>query len=609
MAYEEVRERLHPDYEGTPSIFDGYEDGITPEDRRDMFRTAEYLWYKLGTYRQGIHKVISYFMTEADVSGASRERNDEWRKLLNNKVDVLNVLKAIAVDYLQYGNSFSSLMFPIRRYLNCPEDDCEMSISIHHISYEFVGGDFVAECPKCGHEGPMVVDDRKSYKSDNIYVHRWNPHNIEIEHCPISDDETIYWTPGEKWKTAVNNASHTVLANTPLPIIEAVVEDKKLRLNNNLVHHLKFHHLSGVDAGGWGIPPVISAFDDVYYLRLLKRFQEGVGRDFLFPIRLLTPAIKSAAPESGTDPLRSTGMEGMPQVQDKLLEMIQEARRNPESYHAVPFPVQEGTVNGQGVKMLRPDLMKQASGELLNSLGVPVEFYRGNMKWRGDPQAIRLLEKNWEHLTSALDSWLNWACELIAMARNWDNVDAKLKPPSMFDDPARRQILLQLAAQGEVSKETALKPWNIDLEQERKNLRKEREQMQKEQEEMEADQLTGLPNLAALGQGMGPPQGGMGSPGGMGAPAGGGMGMPGGMMPQTSGGATPMTVNNLEEQAKQMTQKFLSMPRPQREQALRQLGDENETLHHVVTGMMEEARQQADQEGAMMAREQSFGAV
>lgn len=602
MAYEDVREGLHPDFVGDQNIFQGFSNNINPNKIKESFRWVEYLWHRLGMVRQALHKTVAYFMTEADVTGAGPSRNDEWRELLNDKMDILNILKSLGIDYCTYGNSVSSIVFPIRRYLVCPRKDCNLTVRIERINFSFHEGEFHARCPDCGFEGKMNVYDRKVFNSDNIHVLKWNLHEIDIEYSQYTGDERLLWEPPKEWKKKIDSGNRTVLTNTPLSMLKAASEDKELLLNPTYVHHIKFPGLSGTDTSGWGIPPLLSCFSDVYYYQLLRKFQEGVAMDFLFPIRTLSPARPQGDPASGADPLMSGGQDGMPMIVDQIEQLVDEHRQDPLTWHTTPFPIQEGTLGGQGVKLIRPDLLTHGANEILNSMGIPVEFYRGNLKWRsGGPEAIRLMEKNWEHLPSALETWLDWMTSVVARARGWEPIKSSLKPPSMFDDPVRRQIMLQLAAQGQISTKTALRPWDIDLEQEQKNMSAERKQMQKTQEDMEAEELTSIPNLAALSQGMqGAPQG----PG-----VGGGMPPQSVGMPATMGGNSPMTVSDMDSQAEQIAMQMLNMPHYERDSMLSNLKSENQTLHSVVMGKMESARQQVDREGAQMARQQQFGAV
>lgn len=560
---------------------------IMPRERKKAFRWAEVIWNRLDTYRMGLSKIVRYFLTEVDVGGASYDRAKEWQDLLNKTMEIVSVLTGIGDDYLVYGNSFTSLFFPFRRYLECRS--CGLAIRGIHIDYRYKNGEFVATCPKCGTKGPMDVDDRKMVEPDRIHVIRWNPHQIKLMCNMLTGDCQYIWEIPDSFRRQIRKGDRFFLDTTPREVIEAAASGSDLLLDQSQVHHMKTDNLSGVENGGWGVPPVLASFGQIYYTQLLKRFQEAVALDYLIPLRVVTPAVPPQPPGSGQDPLRSFG-QALPNYETNLLNMIDERRRDPTAWFALPFPVQYGPVGGEGTEMLRPDLIEQAEGGLLNGVGVPIEFYRGNMRWRGDPQAIRLLEKTWEHLTSAINAWLDWATDRISQALGWEDVDAHLKPPSMFDDMARKQLMLQLAAEGKISMRTAMEPWDIDMREERENLIQEQKEAQKDMEELDAEQ--------------GPPPG-------PGAPAGPPAGPEGPMppgMPPMQGAAEPSTVSDLSDRADQMAQYLLSLPGPIRHSQMVELKQKNSSLHALVKQKMEDMRGEAGLVADVQARQQMFGA-
>lgn len=597
--YDHIREDLHPKFQGSTNALSTFSQGMVPRKRKEMFDLGQHLWYNMGRVSQGLRKVAAYHMTEAEVTGDTRKRNDAWEELLNEKLDLLNILIRLSIDYLIYGNSISSLVFPIRRYLVCPHDDCGIVVRAERIDFEVRDGYFYAKCPGCKRQGRMHVHDRKDYTSDNINVMRWRLHDIYTEHARASDSYTYLWRPDAEWKQDVRVNNRTVLCNDPLSMIRAASRDNLLKLNNDLLHHIRYDAPCGLLTGGWGIPPILNAIPDAYLFQLFRIFQEGVSLDYLWRIRILTPMTREKAPDTGYDQFRSLGDEGMPMAASKIREIIQRSRRDPLKYHVAPFPIQEGTINGDGIDMLRPDLMTWMGDEIMHTLGVPVEFAHSNLEFRPSPHAVRAMEKEWEHLSSALNSWLGWMTSVIARARGWWNVTAKLKPPSMFADPVRKQIMLQLAAAGQLDKKTAFKEFGLDIEQIEKNLDAERQDEMKKQKEMQANEATSVPNLAMLaGQGLGGP---VGMPGG-GAPMPGGGGGMGGMMPQTAGGSMPRTLNDMKSTARQIAVNLFGRPEVA-ERVIRDLGHQNRELHALVKSYLNDMRQSRDQQAAMQAQQ------
>jgi hypothetical protein len=120
--------------------------------------------------------------------------------------------------------------------------------------------------------------------------------------------------------------------------------------------------------------------------------------------------------------------------------------------------------------------------------------------------------------------------------------------PSVADDMEKRHIWLQLAAGGEVSRETAYKAFSIDSAVEEARRRAEEDiEIQKIkmkiQSDFEREQTIGSVDQTLDAMMQGPPPG-PGGPAGPGAPPAGGMQVP---------GATPLDImQQAEEQAMQL---------------------------------------------------------
>lgn len=562
---------------------------LTPQNLDQAFEWAEKVWNRLGMYRSALTRIISYFLTEVNISGVSRDRADEWETFLNQDLEIRRILANLGADLYSYGNSLSSIVIPFRRYLVCPRPNCGTEVRIDGMDYQFRKGNFEARCPKCDFIGKMDVDDKTSGQMDRLNVLRWSPHEMLIHYNRITGESRYEWDiPSDYAQDLLKD--DFLLQTTPLSILKAASHGQNLLLHSSQIKHLKLSTLAGVETGGWGIPPLMSQFEQIYFVQLLRRFNEVMALDYLVPLRILTPDIPPQSPEAGNDPLNTYGTEGMPEYSDQLLDIVEKHRQDPMSWSVTPFPVRYGPVSGEGVQMISPELIEQGNADLLNEMGVPMEFYQGNLRWKGSPEAIRLLEKNWDECPSSLNSWLSWFTDRISGAYGYEPVDASLQPPSMFDDLSRKQLLLQLASGGQVSWGTALEPWDIDPKEELKNITQEQREMQEQMESVQPPE--GGPQTPA-GQLMG---GGM----GVGGPPG---GSPAGMMQR------PSTINGLEQRADQLAQYLLTQPGPVRDSQLRELKQKYPTLHALVDSRLSEQRQEVDRQGALMMRNKVFGAV
>jgi hypothetical protein len=228
----------------------------------------------------------------------------------------------------------------------------------------------------------------------------------------------------------------------------------------------------------------------------------------------------------------------------------------------------------------------------MNSIGTPIEMYRGTMQMQAMPTAMRLFQQKFPQIPGHYSSWVDWAVQIICTSMMWDKPErAYIKAVTLADDIEIRQVWLQLAAANLISKRTAYGPWNIDPTEETERVFDEMREFDeirvKYEEDMRKRQMLSEA-MAGLSQ---DPAAQGGAPG---VPPPGGM-MQGGAAPLTASGAS--TPQELHEEAMAMAQQLLSMPYEQRRGQLVAIKHQNPQLHALVKQEMENQRSAAAAEG------------
>lgn len=581
-----------------------------PKDREQSYRFAEEAWYRISKLRTGIDRMIGYMVTEVEIDGVDRDKREKWESLIDDRMNLLGELTKVARSLCVYNNSFTSLYFPFTRYLQCRECGLQVKSKADGLEYEIdKEGKFHWECIKCGFKGEVRVKDRIIDNPDKVNVIHWNPKQIEVtDYNCISGDKRFFWKIPDEFKAKVKKYKENGFTDVlPLPIIEAAMKGHNLKFNDGQILHLTRGELPGVEDQGVGISPFLSLFPEVFSRNLIKRFNEVVGLDYMYPTRIYTPASRpSQPPQTGADPLRSAGMQGTPDMVHHLKSMVAKMRQDPTSIFTAPFEIREGTVGGMGINLLSPELLEHEDNGLLAGVNIPVEMREANLQAQFTPEAMRTMERSWGWLLSSLNTWLKFLEGKISRLLNYAPADLKLAAPSVLDDLMRRNLLLQLYQQGEVSQEAGLsKPWGINLEDEKDNMVadvRRRIEIEKAIEEesmaMEATQMLGQPPM--------PPPGG-GQPMHPGVPMtpgmpGGGM-QHGGIMPMAGGG----NITELSAEAEHIAQQLSQMDEYTRRSQMIELSKQNEELHALVKHKWDQMKQQVDQQGKAMARQDAFG--
>lgn len=602
-----------------------------PRSIYDVLRWSEHVYLNDGTYRTAVQRVVRYFLTKIELKEASEDEKDKYQEFLVDDLKIMNVLALAGDDFMIYGNAFLYLFASFRRYLRCPK--CKLERPCKRMQWSFrvedKKGKFFSKCENknCGFKGEFVRVDRATFDQDKIKIGRISPHRMRIVPQPVSMSTRYYWDLDPWLRKEIKQGSRLYLEEMPWEVVETVIKDELLRFNEDAIFHLKEEAPSGVWVGGWGIPRMFSSFKQAWFNQIMKRYCEAFALDYVIPFRTLTP--KAGNTREG-DPLLNLNLSTF---QSQVMSMFQQHRRDPTTLHALPFPVDlEMLGAGAGQELMPVELLKWGTAELLNGLGVPVEFYEGTISdIKVLPAVLRLFEMTWSGLVTGLNDLLGWVCKRASQMNNWERLSATLQSPTIAYDIERKQLLLQLSAGQQISRQTAWAPWGLEVREEIKRLlqeegviQEEMTQFQEEQAQKQELQRTmamgaagmlqpvqpgapgqpGAPAAGAMGGAPGAPGAAPGAPQGGGAPV---PGMAPGMPPMGTPPAmspTEMTPQDLQAQAASQATQALGMPYEMRRSFLNDIKKSNETLHALVIAKMNEMRQRAKNVGGQQVIQQ-----
>lgn len=557
-----------------------------PRSLKNVLDMCEGIWLKNGTYRMAASRIVRYFITKVEFEDMAEEQRATLSAFMHNRLKVISELSLLGDDFLAYGNSFSSIVLPFRRFLICK--GCQVERPIKNIeSWSFRDFAFNAYCPKCRKNMPHGHLDRRSTEEDKICVKRWNPHELLINEHTWTKDCEYFWRIPADIANDINKGIPFIVEHMPWEVIESVRKQQLFKFNPGVIYHMKEETLSGISARGWGVSRLLSNFAQAWYTQVLKRYNEALALDYVIPFRVLTPATRS---KEG-DPLLNMNVSNFAA---NVQRMLKQHRRDPASWHTLPFPLEYQALGGEAKDLTTPELLDQGMDELLNSIGIPAQLYRGDLELQVMPTALRLFEATWPQLVAQYNGWLEWAVEIICTAMSWDKPEKiALQPVTMADDIEKRAMWMQLASSNLISKRTAFSPWGLDAADEQKRVFQEQklydEQALEYQEDQEQKAMT--EQVMQGGAGMGMASGG-------GVPAPGGMGGGGGGVVGTSGGpVTAATPQDLMAEADAMAQQLLQMPYEARRKEMINVKNTNPTLHAMLKQRLEDLRSEASSVG------------
>jgi hypothetical protein len=238
-------------------------------------------------------------------------------------------------------------------------------------------------------------------------------------------------------------------------MLEAIRKDQDYLFNERAVFHMKAPTISGISNAGWGLPGPIANFRSLFQMQVYRKIDESIALDYMLPLRILTPRLDGGQSMSDTDLLA-------PMWTNFVGEMIAKRRQDPFAMHSLPFPVQLQETNASG-RMLSPkDSMQFQKDEINEGAGYPIELWKGTMNIQAMPVSLRLFESSFFHIHRNMAKIVRWANGAIASFLDREQLDIGLKMPSNADDMEARSIMMQMVANGEVSRERGYKFLNID---------------------------------------------------------------------------------------------------------------------------------------------------
>ncbi len=603
---------------GVANPFRTYSNLIYPRTMDEVLQWAEWLWSRHGVYTMAIKRSIRYFLNELELYGEDLglDERKAYTHQLHRDHNILYTAGLIGDDLIGSGNTCTSLTLPLKRSIQCPS--CGTTLALDKLEpnkdYTWKGFEFNSNCSVCPYEGVFNrMDNVDKSNKHGLRVLRWDPRDIQIDYCRLSDEREYYLKIDGKSGGKIKDGDHLTLCTVPWEFIEAVKEEELFHFNKKTFRHYWIDQPAGGYRlnEGWGVPLFMSCFPQVVQLQMLERVDEAIAADFIVPLRYMTPGVSKA----GLDPLQNFGMKNF---MGAVKQMVRGHKNDPTQWGFLPAPVEYHIAGGEGNQISPAEQIERRIDTLLTTMGVATEFYRGSVAAvNGPPIGLKAFEKTWSHFTGPIVSWLNWYLEQCSEQLGWNKVNGRLIHTSLAEDEVTKQVKLNLASAGIVSQTTALKAFNIDPDIERERLKEEARQMADDAREENAKE--GKAQILDEYIQMAPPsaippnaaQANMGLPAGeAAAPA------AGGVMPGPSGGMAPMgapaaggpggpTLDQMQADSAAEAQRLFSSP--SRASELATLKKTNPTMHALVKEELDNLEQGIQSQALTQAKAQGGG--
>jgi hypothetical protein len=588
-----------------------------PDNFYNALWLSEYCFFAQPTYARAQQRLVAYFLTDIDINPTSaddsvgEDERDKWSSFIYDTVGIKGVIALMNMDLVCYGNAFASLHVPFKRMLVSSKSGLILSFremvdrpQKFRLAYDADNCQFKAIDPK---EGGMCTWKIYDIPGDTVEVKVWSPKEMYIVHDPWSGDSRYYWKVPAHYKKEIRRGNMHMLERAPEEVLKAVKDDYYFGFDDDAIYHMREPTLSGIEMRGWGLSRTLAIYRDIFNVQVLRRYNEAIALDYVIPFRVLTPDA-GVGPQGTGDPLK---MINMGDWNSQVRRMLRQRRRDPASWHTLPFPIKYQALGGDATQLAPGELLDQAIDNMLNAAGVPAELYRGTLQLQVAPVALRLFESSHHNLVHGNDMFLMWFVNKATQLQSLPAVKLQMRKVTNSDDFAKSMAALQMFMGQQLSGETALRSIGYDWKAEQKRIAEEEMYRQKIRSEIEEQmQQAQFGEQIAKGQ---PGQGGAAPPGGDPSQAQGGAPQDGTQPvadPLAAGGSpvdstlqslgSDPTPDDLAAAAQNLASELITLPDSDRNSELRKLKQANPTLHALTKVLCEDQRRQIRMQGGQM---------
>ncbi len=434
-----------------------------PRSFSELLKWTRFIIIKSPTTTEVLRKMATYPITDITIDTPKEHLKEKYEDIIES-IRLVEKLSDGGFDYHAYGNSFSSMYFPIDRLLKCKH--CDVSYgskdAMERGFVKWKNWNFHGTCPGCETEGTFERTDVKSTDISRINIIKWKPDDIAVNNNPISGEVDYYYKIPTEVRRKILAGDPHFICSVPWEMVEAVRTKKDFKFSRGTIHHMKSLSM-GDFIDGYGIPPLLSHYSTVFYMQCLRRANEAIALEHMNPLRILYPQQSTG---SG-DPI---SMMSLGNFTNEVKTNLARFKQDPNHVLIAPVPVGVGSMGGQGKSLLVTQELQFAEEQLLLSMGVSRELLSGTTNWTSSHVGLRLLENNMDQYVRKIKRFLQWIMTQVSAYLGIEQVDVDLIPFELTDNDAMKQMYFQMQQAGLLSDTTLLEAHGIDPDEEAKKI-------------------------------------------------------------------------------------------------------------------------------------------
>ncbi len=451
-----------------PNPFFDLSANYVPKNIKTLFKFCRDYYHTNGFMNNVINKLTEYPITDIMYDSTTDVQiKAKYDEILHNKLKIKSFLIEIGLDYFTFGNSFISVALDTTRFLKCRScNNVELFDNVSNMTLR--NFDIQAECKVCSSKTLMDIQDDTIKDINAFRLIRWAPENIDIVYNGITGKSTYLYRIPAKTRAGILSSNRYILKDVPVAFLKSLKEKKDILLDPDNLFHLKMPRLADEDMG-WGMPLVLPALRDIYYLQTLRRGNEAIANEHIVPKKVISPASNGYS-----DPLSSMNLG---KWRSEVDSQLKKWKRDPNHIGIFPIPMTYQQLGGDAKLLSLTPELRFVEESIINSLGVPLEFIKGGASWTGSSISLRIIENHFLTYRELLKDFLNFfLVQKINRILGYPKVSLYFKRFKMSDDGDAKQLALNLNAAGKLSDARLLEDFGYSYDDESQAIKLTRTQ-------------------------------------------------------------------------------------------------------------------------------------
>jgi len=442
-----------------PSPFFDIAHTYLPVTVKQLFKWCRYYFLTNPLINATVFKLSEYPVTDIIIDHEDPEVKKRWTEYFQDHLRYRSFQVESGLDFHAYGNGYVSLGFPFKKFLFCNACNFRDEASKIRANWIFTNFNFRLTCPRCGRVGDATPKDVYYKNASGIKTIRWNPEDVEVRYNDMTGDYTYFYDIPAIIRNDIVIGRKDVVDGIPQVFIQAMREQKGVIFSKDNFFHMRRPTLAGQDRGV-GVPLLLPVLKDTFYLQIMKKAQEAILVEHIVPLRVIFPQAGSGS----SDPYTTINLIDW---RDQIAQEIARWRTDNNYIPILPLPIGNQTIGGDGRALLLTQEIVTWSEQILNGMGVPLEFIKGGMSYAGTNVSMRMLENMFIGYLQRQRDLARFIMRQVSSFLGWPLANIRFKPFKMADDLQRKAFNFQLNAAGKISDTTLLA--DSDMSQEDEN--------------------------------------------------------------------------------------------------------------------------------------------